>query len=440
MEILSEYQQIEKALQKQSIIFVTGQAGTGKSTFIHYLQKKIKNLVALATTATAALNIQGVTIHSFFGFPASHITPEAFHTSSSIKIYPQKRKLMNLMEVLVVDEVSMLLPNLLDSMDIILQNINKNNQLFGGVKVVLVGDLLQLPPIVVTQQEKAYFSHRYSNAYFFAADVFRRCSLKSFLLTKVYRQVDTKFIRILEAIRINQNHKDAVRILNNLCYKDKQGKSLSQDAVYVVTTNAKAKSINKQKLYQLPDKIFCFEAKINGNETKEQWKIPASYLLELKRGAKVMFLKNNKPNWVNGDFGVVLSFEKNSIYVQKEDESVVEVKKTEWEKYKYTYDRQKKMIQKEVTGTFYQFPLALGWANTIHKTQGLTFEKVIVDLTNRAFCTGQTYVALSRCKNLENITLTTPISMTDVKTDSTAIDFLMTIFSSKFISTDLLKT
>lgn len=425
MKIISEYLKIEQALHnKETTLFVTGQAGTGKSTFISYLQQKIENLVVVAPTAVAALNVQGVTIHSFFGFPASHITPEEFHDVHSIKIYPPKRRLIRMMEVLVVDEVSMLLPNILDSMDKVLQYVRKNNRPFGGVKVVLIGDLLQLPPVIASTQEADYFSHRYFAPYFFAADIFQKVSLKSFCLTKVFRQVDEEFIKILGAIRTNQNYREALCILNNQCYKDKQGISLEEDTIYLVTTNYKAKKINQQKLQQLPTKSFFFEADITNTTTKEQWKIPASYLLELKKGAKVMFLKNSKPDWVNGDFGKVLDFEKNWIFVQKNNGQEVKVKKTNWEKYKYIYDRQKKIIQKEVVGVFTQFPLALGWASTIHKTQGLSFEKIIVDLERGAFCNGQTYVALSRCKSLKNITLVAPIAMGDVRANSQAIDFL----------------
>jgi ATP-dependent exoDNAse (exonuclease V) alpha subunit len=424
MEILPEYRQIEQALHKHPLIFVTGQAGTGKSTFIHYLHQVAGNLVALAPTGVAALNVKGMTIHSFFGIPASHVTPEEFTAPNPIRLHYQKKTIIRNTKILVIDEVSMLLPNILDSIDKILQNINKNDKPFGGVSVVLIGDLLQLPPIVASEEEAQYFSHRYASPHFFSADILKKIPLKTFFLTEHKRQTDSSFISILNAIRHNKDHREKIKILNNRCYKEKAKDVLKQEAIYLVTTNKRAKEINLQKLQALPEKTFTFEAEINGAVKKQGWNLPASYLLELKVGARVMFLKNKKPDWINGDFGWVVRFSKKHIIVQKDDGQEVEVGKDSWEKYKYTYDRKQKSISKEVVGTFLQLPLALGWASTIHKTQGLSFHKIIIDLERGAFCTGQTYVALSRCRSLEGVTLVCPIGMRDVQADNTVMDFL----------------
>ena len=432
MEVLPEYLVIEKALQKHPLVFVTGEAGTGKSTFIRYLAQKTENLVVVAPVAISALNVKGVTIHSFFGFPATHITPEEFSAKSKLKMSRQKKELLDNTKILVIDEVSMLLPNILDSIHKILQIIKQNDKPFGGVSVVLVGDLLQLPPIVASSQERSYFSHRYQSAYFFSADIFNEIALTTFQLTLVKRQKDQELIKILSCIRINNNHRAGVALLNNRCYLQKKNKPLSPYATYLVTTNYKAKAINKQKLNTLRGKSVFFEARITGSASIEQWRLPASYLLELRLKARVMFLKNNKPQWLNGDFGEVVELTDNTIFVRKSgDEEVLEVKRTLWDKYQYTYERSQQRILKKLIGSFKQFPLALGWASTIHKTQGLTLSETIIDLSKGAFCTGQTYVALSRCRSLAGITLQNPIAMRDVKADNFVINFLEQLLTKK---------
>lgn len=424
IKITKEYKQIIKALEKQSFLFVTGKAGTGKSTFINYLSHKVENLAIVAPTAIAALQIKGETIHSFFRFPPSHITPEEYQ-KNSIKLYPEKKKIIRKMEVLIIDEISMLLPNILDSINKVLQIIKKNNIPFGGSKVILVGDLLQLPPIVASKEEEIYFNHRYKNPYFFSADILKIFPLKIFYLSKVFRQKEKKLIAMLDRIRINKEHREDIRFLNRYCYLEKEEQ---KEAIYLVPTNQKAKQINKNKISNLKGKSFFYEAQIKGSVSKENWKIPASYNLELKEEARIIFLKNNKPFWVNGDLGKIAMLTEEKVFVKKDgDEEILEVQKDSWKKYRYTYSYLHRRIEKEELGVFNQFPLSLGWAITIHKSQGLTLEKITIDLDKGAFCTGQVYVALSRCRELENIYLKKPLAMRDVRADKTVLDFLSSL-------------
>lgn len=418
VEVLPEYEFILKAVQAGCpAIFVTGKAGTGKSTLVHWLRSKLDSCAVVAPTAVAAAAIQGDTIHSFFGLPPRLVDPAEKHPVST-----RVRLVLENVKCLIVDEVSMVLPNMVDTMSNILRNARGNQQPFGGVPVIFVGDLLQLPPVVSSPEEAVYFSHRYQTRYFFSADIFREQPIIPVVLTKVRRQADEAFIDALNRIRLNEDCRDAVALFNRSCFRDKpQG---SPTGTYLVPTNQSARSINMRELDMLSGQMRLYEASIGGNVGANKWKLPVPDRLELKVGAKVIFLKNHKPEWINGDLGTVVGMEDDHIRVRKgATENVLVVGRETWQKYKYAYDYETRRVEAEVVGTFEQFPLALGWAITIHKSQGLTMDALTLNLGGGAFAEGQTYVALSRARTIEGITLTRPISMRDVKVDPVVVAF-----------------
>ena len=418
IEVLPEYEFIYQALQQRCpFIFVTGKAGTGKSTLIQWLCQKLEGCAVVAPTAIAAINVQGDTIHSFFGLPPVHIDPDdEFHPKE------KSRLVLENIRYLIVDEVSMVLPNMVDAMSNILKSVRRNNLPFGGVPTIFIGDLFQLPPVVSSQEEAVYFSHRYRSHHFYSADVFKEQQIIPVSLTKVRRQTDVEFIEALNHIRLNDNCREHVALFNRRCFRDKPEGSTA--GIYLVPTNVAAKQINTRELDVLPGDVHVYEAAVTGNLPANKWKLNVSDRLELKIGAKVIFLKNNKPQWINGDLGEVVGLEHDHIRVRKQSsDNVLIVGKETWRKYKYTYDYQTRKIEREEVGSFKQLPVALGWAITIHKSQGLTIEHLTLDLGNGAFCEGQTYVALSRAKTIEGITLTKPISMNDVKVDHAVLAF-----------------
>jgi hypothetical protein len=426
VEILPEYEFILQALQAGCpSIFVTGKAGTGKSTLIHWLSQKLESSAVVAPTAIAAVNVQGDTIHSFFGLPPSHLDPdETFHPSAKVRLVLENIKF------LIVDEVSMVLPNVVDVMSNTLKSVRGNNLPFGGVPTVFVGDLLQLPPVVSTPEESVYFSHRYRTPFFFSADIFRHQKIIPVNLAKVRRQSDAEFIEALSHIRLNDNCRDSVALFNRSCYQ----RSPQNDAagVYLVPTNNAAKTINSRENDRLPGRATVYEAAVTGNLSAAKWKLPVPDRLELKTGARVIFLKNKKPNWINGDLGEVVGLESDHIRVRKDgSDNVLIVGKETWQKLKYTYNYETKRIEREVVGTFEQLPIALGWAITIHKSQGLTLDCMTLDLGSGAFCEGQTYVALSRARTIEGINLARPISMRDVRADPAVLEFYKQLGISK---------
>ncbi|MBS0225731.1 MAG: AAA family ATPase [Proteobacteria bacterium] len=426
VEVLPEYQFILEAIRAGCpAIFVTGKAGTGKSTLIHWLRSQLESCAVVAPTAVAAANIQGDTIHSFFGLPPRLIDPAENHPTST-----KVRLVLENVKCLIVDEVSMVLPNIVDTMSNILRSARGNSQPFGGVPVIFVGDLLQLPPVVGSPEESVYFSHRYPTRYFFSADIFKEQPIIPVVLTKVRRQADEEFIGALNRIRINDDCRDAVALFNRRCFRDKP-----RDApvgTYLVPTNQAARTINMRELAALQGSVWLYEANIGGNVDANKWKLPVPDRLELKVGAKVLFVKNRKPEWINGDLGTIVGMDDDHIRVQKDvTDNVVVVGRETWNKYKYTYDYQTRRVEAEIVGTFEQFPLTLGWAITIHKSQGLTLGTLTLNLEGGAFAEGQTYVALSRARTIEGIALARPISMGDVRTDPVVLDFYRKLGADK---------
>lgn len=418
IEVLPEYEFILRAVQSGCpSLFVTGKAGTGKSTLIHWIRSKMDSCAVVAPTAVAAASIQGDTIHSFFGLPPRLIDPDERHPTTS-----KVRLVLENIECLIIDEVSMVLPNIVDTMSNILRSARGNNLPFGGVPVIFVGDLLQLPPVVSSPEEAVYFSHRYKSHHFFSADIFSEQPIVPVLLTKVRRQADAEFIDALNRIRLDDECRDSVALFNRRCFRDKPPGS--PVGIYLVPTNQSARTINMRELDRLPGETRLFEATITGSVAANKWKLPVPDRLELKVGAKVLFLKNRKPDWINGDLGTVVGFEDDHIRVKKDaTDNVVVVGRETWNKYRYVYDYATRKVEADIVGTFEQFPLALGWAVTIHKSQGLSLNHLTLDLGDGAFAEGQTYVALSRARTLEGITLAKPISMRDVRTDPVVIDF-----------------
>ena len=418
IEVLPEYQFILQALKSGCpSIFVTGKAGTGKSTLIQWLCQQLQGCAVVAPTAIAAINVRGDTIHSFFGLPPSHIDPDG-----NFLVKDRNRVVLENVKYLIVDEVSMVLPNIVDAMSTILKKVRRNNIPFGGVPTIFIGDLLQLPPVVDSQELAAFYTHRYKTPYFFSADIFQDQQVIPVHLTKVRRQSDAAFIQALNHIRLNDHSEEAIALLNQRCYKTHSAESAK--GVYLVPTNAAAKTINTRELDALPGELRLSQAVVSGQMPVNQWKLPVPDRLELKVGARVIFLKNNKPEWINGDTGEVVGLEENYIRIRKDkSNNVVTAGKEIWSKLKYTYNQQNQKIEQELVGTFQQFPVALGWAITIHKSQGLTLEHLTLDLKGGTFATGQLYVGLSRAKSIDGIVLAKPITTRDVKTDPVVLEF-----------------
>ena len=407
IEIIPEYERVIEEIKRGSpAIFVTGRAGTGKSTMIRFLLGKIPNGAVVAPTGLAALNVGGVTINSFFQFP--------HHTLNSEEDHPVSRRMTPVFQnlgVLIVDEVSMVTPDKIDCMDASLRRVRRINLPFGGVPVVFVGDLHQLEPVVSNSDDAYFFTHRYRSPFFFDADIFQDVDMIPVALTRVFRQDDENFVRLLDQVRRGRNLDAAVETLNAAClYRANDTPSL-----FLVPTNGAAGARNTNELNVLPAPLHTFNAIIKGQFKVGEDRTPAPDKLELKVGARVLFVKNNRPYWVNGTLGEVLAIEEEIIRVRiDKTESVVSVQRVSWEQIRNHYDPTERRIKSEVVGSFTQFPLTLGWALTIHKCQGMTLDSLRIDIGNGAFAAGQTYVALSRCKTLEGISLDAELLPKDI--------------------------
>ncbi|OGR64199.1 MAG: AAA family ATPase [Elusimicrobia bacterium GWB2_63_22] len=397
-------------------LFVTGKAGTGKSTLLRYFRAHtVKKLVVLAPTGVAALNVQGETIHSFFRFKPG-LTPDKVRRARK-----KDAELYKALEIIVIDEASMVRADLMDCVDAFMR-LNGPDPLrpFGGVQVALFGDLYQLPP-VVTGPEREIFSSFYAGPYFFNANVFKKAALEYLELEKIYRQKDQGFIDILNAIRNNSIKAPQLEALNKRVGADveQEGRGVT---VRLLTTNADAAGINNERLRSLDGRGHVYKAEITGAFTRESY--PADDDLHLKAGAQVMLL-NNDPHgrWVNGTMAAVqdimkgLPGECDVVHVRLPDGSVEAVEPHAWELFHFTLDKEAGKIKTETAGTFTQYPLKLAWGITIHKSQGKTFDRAIIDLGRRAFAAGQTYVALSRCVSLEGLSLARAVRPSDVMTD-----------------------
>lgn len=400
------------------LVFLTGRAGTGKSTFIEYLKAKLgRNSITLAPTGIAALNIGGQTVHSFFKFP-----PRLFNND---EIKERHDTLIEQLQLIVLDEVSMIRADLLDHMDFALRKWRKRNEPFGGVQMLLVGDLLQLPPVVAGTTERALFEQQYSSPWFFSAEVFRELPVFAVELTEVHRQTDANFVHILNQIRTNKNHREGVARINRTCYRDR---SARESALTLTATNRQADTLNLHRLDNINSVPRTYLGTTQGRFSREEQRLPAPMELTLKLGAQIMVTKNID-GAVNGTLGTVVSMSEHTIQIQALDgESQFTVGKELWEQYAYEWDPLYQRIVAKVIGTYQQLPVTLGWAVTIHKCQGLTMTSATIDLGRGAFAPGQTYVALSRCRSLDAITLARPISMKDVAADTDVLQFYAALF------------
>lgn len=418
VEVLPEYTFLLEALRRGvPAFFVTGKAGTGKSTMIRYLRSKLDRCAVVAPTAIAAENLGGQTIHSFFGIPPRALNPDEAITPSK-----HMRPVIENLGALIVDEVSMVGPDLIDCMDQTMQKVRGSSEPFGGVPLILVGDVLQLPPVVNDKEVGIYFSHCYESAYFYSAKVFAGMEIFPVELRRVFRQEDEGFIEALDAIRTGVDKKAALELFNRHCLQDFEEQG--HDATCLVPTNAIAKSINDNHLGLLDEDLHTFDAIYSGELKKGSPRFQAPDRLQLKVGAKVIFVRNKRPSWLNGTLGEIVAIEADKLTVRiQETGNILNVSRESWKKYKYRYNYETSRIEYTEVGTFTQFPLTLGWAITIHKSQGMTMDQVRIDLGHGAFCTGQTYVALSRCRTMAGITLSRRISEQDVKVDESIIEF-----------------
>ena len=412
-------------------VFITGKAGTGKSTLLQYFRSTTKkNVVVLAPTGVAAVNVAGQTIHSFFKFK-----PDI--TADKIKKLPaDKRELIQQLDAIIIDEVSMVRADLMDCIDKSLRlNGRKKKLPFGGVKLILVGDLYQLPPVVMSR-ERELFQDRYQSPYFFSADCIHGgiesggARLEMVELEKIYRQKDDRFIRILNAIRSNTVEDDELSELNQRvgAVLPELKKGQGGFAVTLVPTNAQALEINLICLERLRGRPLRLDAQIEGDFDRSSY--PADVDVRIKKGAQVMLLNNDSMGrWVNGSMGEVIKIKQGEhwplVFVRLENGEEVDVGPNKWDMFRYTWDAETRSIDSEAAGSFVQHPIKLAWAVTIHKSQGKTFDRVVIDMGRGAFAHGQTYVALSRARTLDGITLKTPIKKTHVLTDWRVVKFMV---------------
>ncbi len=398
--------------------FVTGRAGTGKSTLLKLFRRTTKKrVVVLAPTGIAAVNVKGQTIHSFFGFPA-HL-----HINKHIK-KRRNRKLFTSLDAIIIDEVSMVRADLLDAIDLFLRVNRGNGMPFGGVQMIFFGDLFQLPPVVSSPEERQFLAMHYTSPWFFSALVFDAlgAGFEMIELNTVYRQRDRHFIRILDAVRTGEVDWDILEVLN-----ERAGRVPPPEIpfIYLCTTNRIADSINQKKLDTLEGPLRQYEAKIKGDFPERR--TPTEVFLRLKLGAQVMFIRNDSEgNYVNGTIGKISELKENSVVVTIHEgagEKQIKVIGEEWELIKYVLSEDGTKIDMKTIGVFTQLPLKLAWALTIHKSQGKTFESVFIDLGKGAFESGQTYVALSRCTTLQGVFLKHKMQPRDIITDPGIVDF-----------------
>ena len=394
-------------------IFLTGKAGTGKTTFLRRLKQECpKQLTVVAPTGVAAINAEGVTIHSLFQLPPQVFLPTQEARKqlfSEMQMRAQKQRVLRNLELLVIDEVSMVRSDLLDTIDAVLRHVkHRPNHPFGGVQVLFIGDLFQLSP-VAREQEWRLMQPYYEGAYFFQAQVFRKLHPVYIELDHVFRQTNSDFIEILNQVRNNALNPQTLQYLNNRYLPDFEPSKQSDHYITLSTHNSKVDAINLREMEALRGKAYTYQAKVQ--DTFPESMFPMDMALTLKVGARVMFIKNDSSQeklYYNGKLGVVTALSKDAINVTCEDGTKVDVHTETWENIRYTADTGSDTIITEVIGTFSHYPLRLAWAITIHKAQGLTFDRVVIDAAD-AFAAGQVYVALSRCRTLEGIVLHTPI-------------------------------
>jgi len=397
-------------------VFVTGRAGTGKSTLLrHLVDSTEKNLAVCAPTGVAALHVGGQTIHSLFGLPIGVIADHPLRQSEELK------RLLGALDTLVIDEVSMVDADLLDAIDRSLRQARRRREPFGGVQVVLFGDPFQLAPVPGGPEERAYFADRYRSPWFFDARVWDETELVIHELRQIHRQRDDVFARALTAVRHGRVDQTMADLLNDAGARPVPP---GEDAVVLATRNSTVAQINARELARLGGTVKSAAAEIDGEFGSRTF--PADEVLELKVGAKVMFLRNDTSGdarWVNGTVGTVIKISSNVVKVEVDGQDH-DVRPATWEKFKYQYSAATQALGRQVVAEFRQFPLRLAWAVTIHKSQGQTYDRALIDLGSGAFAPGQTYVALSRLRTLEGLHMTRPLRPRDVIVDQDVIRFM----------------
>ena len=430
-------------------IFLTGKAGTGKTTLLHkIINTCYKNTVVVAPTGIAALNAGGVTIHSMFQLPFASFLPtlsnppivneflrfeNRFSLRKHFQMHKNKQQVICNMELLIVDEVSMLRADVLDAMDYMLQFIRKDKRPFGGVQVLFIGDLLQLPP-VVKQEEWEVLKHYYKGMYFFQSEVITQNPLLYVELETIYRQTDKLFISILNHLRENQLTSEDIKQLEKYVQPDFPKKHL-KDYITLTTHNAKADAMNQREMSKLTSPLFSYEADIV--DDFPEYLYPIEKVIQLKEGARVMFIKNDISGehlFFNGKMGTVVSLSEGEITVKLDGGRVINVERYEWENVRYKLNETTKDIEEERLGSFTQYPLRLAWAITIHTSQGLTFEKAILDLAS-VFASGQAYVAFSRLRSLDGLVLLSSVSANGINNNGEVIGYAENKASEKEVQT-----
>ena len=411
-----------------SHIFLTGKAGTGKTTFLHKLKENTaKRMIITAPTGVAAINAGGVTLHSFFQLPFGPFIPGSEASEQSrqrlYRFSQEKKRIIKSLDLLVIDEISMVRADLLDSVDAVLRRHRRNDLPFGGVQLLMIGDLHQLSP-VAKQDDWQLLKQYYESVYFFSSHALDQVELVTIELKHIYRQSDAHFIQLLNRVRDNRLDTASIAELNQR-YIENFAPQKDHGYITLTTHNNSADTINTGRLTALKGKDYCFDAEVSGDFPEHTY--PTPFTLVLKEGAQVMFLRNdNSPEklYFNGKIGKIKTITGRKIRITCPDESEdIIVEAVEWENIKYKVDEENKEIQEDIIGKFQQFPLKLAWAITIHKSQGLTFDKAVIDAES-AFAHGQVYVALSRCKTFDGMVLSTPIPSRGIATDASVLNFV----------------
>ncbi|MFT7442218.1 MAG: ribosomal protein L21E [Maribacter sp.] len=410
-------------------LFITGKAGTGKTTFLHQIKKEsLKRMVIVAPTGVAAINAKGVTIHSFFQMPFGPILPNQIANTSNAqrKFSKTKIDIIKSLDLVIIDEISMVRADLLDGIDQVMRRYKNRNKVFGGAQILMIGDLQQLAP-VVKPNEWSLLQQHYHTVYFFSSKAYQEANVVSIELKHIYRQKNEDFIKILNEIRTNTLSEESAKILNKN-YNPTFSPTKEDGYITLTTHNNRANLMNSSELNKLKTKSHFFDAEISGKFNENSF--PNDEKLELKVGAQVMFIKNDssqEKRYFNGKIGIVTDISKQNVTVQctNEIDEIVTERET-WENINYSINDDTKEIKEDITGSFSQIPLRLAWAITIHKSQGLTFEKAIID-AEASFAHGQTYVALSRCTSLDGLVLKTPITSNAIINDRTVSSFNETV-------------
>ncbi len=415
-------------VRKGQSFFITGKAGTGKTRLLGEIVRESrargKNIAVAAPTGIAAKNAEGQTLHSMFGLKTITFIPGK--TRNWFHLDTAKERIIRKLDILIIDEISMVRCDLLDMVDQTLKKVRWSGSAFGGIQVIFFGDLFQLPPVVEDDDKELLYSHyEKNNPYFFSSDVIKKRPLPLLELEKVHRQKDERFVRILNNIREGKCQSSDIIAINKR-YIDNYEPSISEPVIYLRTTKYNVWKHNNSKLKELPGEVFSSTAEIEGYFPKKYF--PTDEKLALKVGAKVMLLRNDNDGYeyVNGTLGIVKSIYGGFVRVITQEGKLISVEKSAWTLYKYEYDERNKIIKPFPVGSFTQYPIKLAWAVTIHKSQGLTFDKVIID-AHRSFASGQVYVALSRCRSLKGIILTSNISKDDIKLDPIIVAYMKAV-------------